>query len=68
MTTRQDVPKTHAALLAIARRDLKTWAAVYGQRDARVTQAARSGLGVNEIARLTGLAKTTVLRILAANR
>lgn len=48
----------------MARQDLEAWAQVYGQRDARVVQASRAGLGVNEITRISGLAKTTVLRIL----
>lgn len=47
------------------RRELQAWAKVYGERDERVRQAKRSGLSTGEIARLTGLAKTTVLRILA---
>lgn len=46
------------------RRDLEAWARVYAQRDERVIAAAGAGVGVNEIARITGLAKTTVLRIL----
>jgi hypothetical protein len=49
-----------------ARRDLRRWATVYGQRDQLVRLAADAGLGVNEITRITGLAKTTVLRILHA--
>lgn len=50
----------------MARRDLQRWAKVYAQRDEMVRQSALSGIGVNEIARITGLAKTTVIRILAA--
>lgn len=58
--------KQHKALTAMARRDLQRWAKVYAQRDEVVRSAALSGVGVNEIARTTGLAKTTVIRILAA--
>jgi DNA invertase Pin-like site-specific DNA recombinase len=49
----------------MARKDLEAWRRMYDQRDERVILAHKSGVGVNEIARLTGLAKTTVLRILA---
>lgn len=47
-----------------ARRDLDSWARIYRQRDRRIVNAAACGVGVNEITRRTGLAKTTVLRIL----
>lgn len=53
--------------MAIARQDLEAWAYVYQQRDARIVQAHKSGLGVNEITRITGLAKTTVLRVLGSS-
>lgn len=59
-----DGPRYPAALTAAARKNLKHWATVNGQRDQLVRLAARAGIGVNEIARTTGLAKTTVLRIL----
>ncbi len=36
---------------------------MYGRRDELVTAALEAGIGVNEITRITGLAKTTVLRI-----
>lgn len=49
---------------ATARRDLRRWATVYSQRDELIHSAKAAGLGVNEITRLTGLAKTTVLRVL----
>lgn len=62
-----DEMKTHKALTQLARRDLQRWAKVYAQRDEMVQQAALSGVGVNEIARITGLAKTTVIRILGAS-
>lgn len=48
----------------MARDDLKRWARIHAERDARVISASRSGLSTNEIVRITGLAKTTVLRIL----
>jgi len=50
----------------MARRDLQRWARVYSERDAVIRRASASGVGVNEITRVTGLAKTTVLRILRA--
>lgn len=62
--TQQAGPRAHGALLNVAREDLKRWAAVYTERNARVIRASRSGLATAEIARITGLAKTTVLRIL----
>ena len=61
-------PKPHGALLELARKDLRAWRRMYEQRDERIRLAYRSGLGVNEITRITGLAKTTVLRIVAAER
>jgi DNA invertase Pin-like site-specific DNA recombinase len=67
MQTDQDGPRIPAALIAMARRDLQRWAKVYAQRDAQVRLAHESGIGVNEITRTTGLAKTTVLRILRAD-
>lgn len=57
--------RTPKGLTDMARKDLRRWAKVYAQRDEVVKLAASSGVGVNEIARITGLAKTTVLRILA---
>jgi hypothetical protein len=47
----------------MARRNLKRWVTVNAQRDELVRSAAATGVGINEIARITGLAKTTVLRI-----
>jgi DNA invertase Pin-like site-specific DNA recombinase len=58
--------KPRESLLKLARSDLAAWARVYSQRDERVRLAKQSGLSTNEIVRITGLAKTTVLRILAA--
>jgi hypothetical protein len=52
-----------AAWLA-ARKSLRQWAAVNATRDERIISASAAGVGVNEITRLTGLAKTTVLTIL----
>lgn len=63
-TTMQQM-KAHKALLDMSRRDLARWARVNAERDQLVRQARASGLGVNEITRITGLAKTTVIRILA---
>jgi len=57
--------KLAAEIAETARRDLRRWARVYAQRDQLVREAADRGVGVNELARLTGLAKTTVIRILA---
>lgn len=56
-------PRIPAALTGMARKSLKRWAAVNAQRDELVRSAASLGVGINEIARITGLAKTTVLRI-----
>jgi len=42
---------------------LREWTDMYGRRDELVTAALEAGIGVNEITRITGLAKTTVLRI-----
>lgn len=56
--------KVNKALTEMARKDLARWAKVNAERDELVRQAALSGVGVNEIARITGLAKTTVIRIL----
>jgi DNA invertase Pin-like site-specific DNA recombinase len=50
-----------------AREALRRWAEVYRQRDELVTSAAASGVGINEIARITGLAKTTIVRITKGN-
>ena len=55
---------THKALTKLARLDLQRWARVYAQRDEMIRQSRKSGLGVNEITRISGLAKTTVIRIL----
>ena len=43
---------------------LQEWAQVAASRDERVRAASAAGVGVNEIARNTGIAKTTVIRIL----
>jgi hypothetical protein len=43
---------------------LQEWAAIHTTRDDRIRSAAKAGIGVNEITRITGLAKTTVIRIL----
>jgi hypothetical protein len=43
---------------------LKRWAQVYRQRDELIRAASAAGVGVNEIARITGIAKTTVIRVL----
>lgn len=42
---------------------LGEWARVHAGRDDRIMAAIAAGVGVNEIARVTGMAKTTVLRI-----
>ena len=42
---------------------LAEWARVHAGRDDRIMAALAAGVGVNEIARVTGMAKTTVLRI-----
>lgn len=60
-----NTPRTHKALTAMACRELDRWARVYAERDQLVRSAAQSGVGVNEIARRMGIAKTTVIRILA---
>jgi len=57
--------KLRAEMTETARKDLRRWARVYAQRDQLVREAHDRGVGVNEIARLTDLAKTTVIRILA---
>ena len=54
----------HKALAQMGLRDLQRWAKVYRQRDRLVYQAYVSGVGVNQIALASGLAKTTVIRIL----
>jgi hypothetical protein len=43
---------------------LKKWEQVYRQRDDLIRAASAAGVGVNEIARITGIAKTTVIRVL----
>lgn len=43
---------------------LKRWAQVYRQRDDLIRAASAAGVGVNEISRITGIAKTTVIRVL----
>lgn len=52
------------ALQDMARGELRRWARVYAERDELVRRAHQSGIGVNELAKTTGLAKTTILRIL----
>jgi hypothetical protein len=42
---------------------LSEWERVHSGRDDRIMAAIAAGVGVNEIARVTGMAKTTVLRI-----
>lgn len=64
MSTGRDGPRYPPALTRAAHRELKRWAAVYARRDEVVRAAAAAGIGVNEITRTTGLAKTTILRIL----
>lgn len=69
---RKSVDELAASALAemqrISRRDLDAWRRVVEQRDKRILMAYGSGIGVNEITRRTGLAKTTVLRILEASK
>jgi hypothetical protein len=60
-TDQADAPQHPVADATAA---LREWAAVYRQRDRVVRDAAAAGVGVNEIARETGLAKTTVIRVL----
>jgi DNA invertase Pin-like site-specific DNA recombinase len=43
---------------------LRRWAQVYRQRNELIRAASAAGVGVNEIARITGIAKTTVIRVL----
>ena len=43
---------------------LTRWARVYRQRDDLIRAASAAGVGVNEITRITGIAKTTVIRVL----
>jgi hypothetical protein len=43
---------------------LKRWAQIYRQRDDLIRAASAAGVGVNEITRITGIAKTTVIRVL----
>jgi hypothetical protein len=43
---------------------LKRWAQVYRKRDDLIRAASAAGVGVNEITRITGIAKTTVIRVL----
>jgi hypothetical protein len=50
-----------------SRRDLDAWRRNNESRDERIKLAHSCGLGVNEITRRTGLAKTTVLRILGTS-
>lgn len=64
MSAQPDGPRIPRALTDMARRDLRRWAKVYSERDSVIRRASASGVGVNEITRITGLAKTTVLRIL----
>lgn len=64
MSIQPDGPKANRALAELGRKDLRRWAKVYAERDAVIRTAHASGVGVNEITRITGLAKTTVLRIL----
>ena len=67
MTTQDSRPGLHAALMAMTRKDLDTWRRVHDSRNERIRSAYAAGLSVNEITRRTGLAKTTVLRILSAS-
>lgn len=60
----EDGPRIPAALTEMSRKELRRWATVYAQRDDMIDRANRNGVGVNEISRITTLAKTTVLRIL----
>ena len=43
---------------------LAEWARVDASRDDRIRAAVAAGVGINEIARVTGVAKTTVIRVL----
>lgn len=47
-----------------ARELLSEWAAVSASRDERIRTAYHSGVSKSEIARLTGVARTTIDRIL----
>lgn len=66
-STTDQGPKIPRALADYSRRELRQFAAMMARRDEMVRSAHRSGVGVNEIARLSSLAKTTVLRILEAD-
>jgi DNA invertase Pin-like site-specific DNA recombinase len=59
----RDGPRIPAGLTTMARKSLQRWATVNAQRDELVRLAAKNGVGINEISRITGLAKTTVIRI-----
>jgi hypothetical protein len=61
-------PRIPKPITEMARKDLRRMAAVLATRDEVVRRAANSGVGINEIARLSGLAKTTVLRILRGDQ
>jgi hypothetical protein len=43
---------------------LERWAQAHRQRDDLIRAASAAGVGVNEITRITGIAKTTVIRVL----
>jgi hypothetical protein len=48
-----------------AERHLREWAEVYRQRDKQVRSAVDAGLSVRDVHRVTGIARTTISRILA---
>lgn len=52
----------------VARRDLARWAKVNAERDQLVRAAAASGLPKAEIHAITGIARTTIDRILGAGQ
>lgn len=67
MNTSEQGPKTPRALTDMSRRELRRFGQVYADRDDMIRRANTCGVGVNEIARLTGLAKTTVIRALGTD-
>jgi DNA invertase Pin-like site-specific DNA recombinase len=52
---------------AEARWHLESWGQMYAQRDAIIREAYKARLRKSEIARLTGLSRSTVTRIIEEN-
>jgi hypothetical protein len=62
-TPAEDRVDVHYGSKAEAVAALSEWERVHSGRDDRIMAAIAAGVGVNEIARVTGMAKTTVLRV-----